>query len=420
MNRRASLIVAAIVLVGGMARAADWPEFRGPTGQGHAVGEKLPLEWGPDKNVAWKAAIPGSGWSSPVVVSDRVFLTAAVPAEANGDKADVALRSLCLDAETGRTLWDIEVFRQTAADAPRVHPKNSHASPTPLVSGDRVFVHFGHQGTACLNTSGKILWRNRDLKYPPVHGNGGSPILVDDLLVFSCDGASDPFIVALDARTGEVRWKTRREGDPVKKFAFSTPLLISVNGQRQIISPGSGSVGALDPKTGRELWRVRYDGYSVIPRPVFGHGLVFVSTGYDSPEVLAIRPNGSGDVTDTHVAWRESRGAPKTPSMLLVGEELYYVSDRGIASCVDAKTGKSHWQERAGSAFSASPIYANGRIYFQSEQGTGTVAKAGKKFEKLAENALGERTLASYAIAGGRIYIRSDKHLYCIAAGQAE
>lgn len=416
MKRRASLIVAVIILTSRMAPAADWPEFRGPTGQGHAASEQLPLEWGPDKNVAWKVAIPGAGWSSPVVVSGRVFLTAAVPSDgANDEKADVALRTLCLDAETGRTVWDVDVFSQTAADAPRIHPKNGHASPTPLVAGERVFVHFGHQGTACLDTSGKVVWRNRDLKYPPVHGNGGSPIVVDDLLVFSCDGSSDPFVAALDAGTGEVRWKTRREGDPVKKFAFSTPLLITVGSQRQIVSPGAGSVGAFDPQTGHEIWRVRYDGYSVIPRPVFGHGLVFISTGFDSPEVLAIRPDGSGDVTDTHVAWRLSRGAPNTPSLLLVGDELYFVSDRGIASCVDAKTGKIHWHERIGGAYSASPVFGDGRIYFQSEQGTGVVVKAAKKFEKLAENPLGERTLASYAVAAGQLYIRSEKHLYCIA-----
>jgi outer membrane protein assembly factor BamB len=399
-----------------VAPAADWPEFRGPTGQGHATGQKLPLEWGPDKNVVWKAAIPGTGWSSPVVANGQIILTAAVPVKDDDEKSDVALRTLCLDADSGKIVWNVEVFRQIAADAPRIHTKNSHASPTPLVAGERIFVHFGHQGTACLDTRGKILWRTAELKYPPVHGNGGSPILVDDVLVFSCDGASDPFVVALDAASGNVRWKTPRPSETVKKFAFSTPLLITAAGRRQIISPGAGSVGAFDPKTGDEIWRVQYDGYSVIPRPVFGHGLVFISTGYDSPEVLAIRPDGSGDVTDTHVAWRQSRGAPNTPSMLLVGDELFFVSDRGIASCVHAKSGKLHWQERIGGAYSASPIFADGQIYFQSEQGTGVVIKAGKEFEKLAENLLGERTLASIAAADSRIYVRSEKHLYCFGA----
>ena len=409
MSFRAAIAVFAALC--GLALAEDWPEFRGPTGQGHAIGQKPPLEWGPTKNVVWKVAIPGAGWSSPVIASGRVYLTAAV---AGDDTADTSLRTLCLDADTGRTLWDVEVFRQVAADAPRIHTKNSHASPTPLVAGNRVFVHFGHQGTACLDTSGKIVWRNDKLKYPPVHGNGGSPILVDDLLVFSCDGASDPFVVALDAANGEVRWKTPRPGETVKKFAFSTPLLITVGGRRQIISPGAGSVGSFDPKTGNEIWRVQYDGYSVIPRPVYGHGLVFISTGYDSPEVLAIRPDGKGDVTETHVSWRQSRSAPNTPSMLLVGDELYFVSDRGIASCVDAKSGKSHWNERLGGAFSASPVFADGLLYFQTEEGTSVVVKAARTFEKLSQNVLQERTLASIAVASNRLFIRTDKHLYCV------
>jgi outer membrane protein assembly factor BamB len=413
MKRTRALI--AVVGLSALCAAvhADWPEFRGPTGQGRAVGQSPPLEWGPEKNVVWKVAVPGSGWSSPVVADGRVYLTAAVA----GDKSpDASLRTLCFDAETGRTLWEKEIFQQVAADAPKIHTKNSHASPTPIVAGDRVYVHFGHQGTACLDTGGKIVWRNRELKYPPVHGNGGSPILVDDLLVFSCDGASDPFVVALDAATGKIRWKTPRPGETFKKFAFSTPLLITVGGRRQIISPGAGSVGAFDPKDGREIWRVQYDGYSVIPRPVYGHGLVFISTGYDAPEVLAIRPDGKGDVTDTHVAWRQSRGAPNTPSMLLVGDELYFVSDRGIGSCLDAKTGKSRWSERVGGAFSASPVLADGRIYFQSEEGVGVVVKVGTKFEKLAQNVLMERTLASIAVANDRIYVRSDKHLYCFGS----
>jgi outer membrane protein assembly factor BamB len=411
MSFRAAIAIFAAFSASFLAAAEDWPEFRGPTGQGHAIGQTPPLEWGPAKNVIWKVAVEGAGWSSPVVAGGHVFLTTAVTSD---NSEDASLRTVCLDAATGRSVWDVEVFRQIGADAPKIHTKNSHASATPLVAGNRVFVHFGHQGTACLDTSGKIVWRNRELKYPPVHGNGGSPILVDDLLVFSCDGASDPFVVALDATSGKVRWKTPRPGETVKKFAFSTPLLITVNGRRQIVSPGAGSVGAFDPNDGREIWRVQYDGYSVIPRPVYGHGLVFVSTGYDSPEVLAIRPDGKGDVTDSHVAWRQSRGAPNTPSMLLVGDELYFVSDRGVASCVDAKTGKSHWSERVGSAFSASPVFADGRIYFQSEEGMATVVKAGKRFEKLAQNSLKERTLASIAVAHGRIFLRSQKHHYCI------
>jgi outer membrane protein assembly factor BamB len=326
----------------------------------------------------------------------------------------MSLHALCLDESSGKTLWDAEVFG--GRQASHIHSKNSHASPTPLVADGRVYVHFGHQGTACLDVEGTVLWRNTTLAYPPVHGSGGSPILVGDALVFSCDGASDPFVVALDRNTGKVLWKTRRTTTAKKTFSFSTPLLITVNGQQQVISPGSGMVGAFDPKTGREIWRVRYgEGYSVIPRPVFGQGLIFIATGFDQPTVMAIRPGGHGDVTETHVAWTLKKSAPNTPSLMLVDEELYMVSDGGIASCVDAKTGRVHWQERIGGNYSASPIYADGRIYFQNEEGAGVVVKASDEFQKLANNTLGERTLASYAVADDALFIRTDKHLYKVS-----
>ncbi|MBK8001359.1 MAG: PQQ-binding-like beta-propeller repeat protein [Verrucomicrobia bacterium] len=399
-------------VIASLHAAQDWPEFRGPTGQGHATSTKLPLQWSATQNVAWKQTIPGRGWSSPVVVNGRLYLTSAVGEDGS---TPMSLRALCLEEASGRILWDVAVFGQEPAAAPRIHNKNSHASPTPLVADGRVYVHFGHQGTACLSLDGKVIWKNTDLSYPPVHGNGGSPILVENKLVFSCDGGSNPFVVALDKTTGKVIWKTPRVTPAKKTFSFSTPLLITVNGKQQIISPGSGAVCAFDPETGKEIWRARYgEGYSVIPRPVLGHGMIFIGTGYDSPIVMAIRVDGTGDVTDTHVAWTMKKGAPNTPSLLLVDTELYMVSDGGIASCVDAKTGAVHWQERVGGNHSASPLHANGRIYFQNEEGTGVVVKAGKTFEKLFSNDLAERTLASYAAAGDALYIRTAQHLYKI------
>jgi outer membrane protein assembly factor BamB len=400
------------------ATNADWPEFRGPTGQGTSTARHLPIEWssgdsGAARNIAWKTPLPGEGWSSPVLVGGRLYVTAAVP---NASGAQLSLRALCLDAATGRALWNTEVFPLVPSG--RKHEKNSHASPTPVVEGGRLFVHFGHQGTACLDLAGRVLWRNQSLKYSPVHGSGGSPIVVDDKLIFSCDGASEPFVVALHKLTGQIAWKAPRRTQAQRKFSFSTPLAITVGGQRQVISPGSGAVCAYDPRDGRELWRARYgEGYSVVPRPVFGHGLVFVSSGFDRPEVLAIRPDGKGDETGTHVAWKLARSAPKTPSLLLAGDELYLVSDDGIASGVDARTGQVHWQERVEGAYSASPVFADGRIYLQSEDGTGVVLKAGKTFAVLARNPLGERSLASYAVTDGALFIRTAGHLFCVKEG---
>jgi outer membrane protein assembly factor BamB len=406
-----ALLATCIVLPGVCARAEDWPEFRGPTGQGIASA-RLPVAWGPNRNVAWKQPIPGSGWSSPVVVAGRIYLTSSVPVPNSAD--DQSLRALCLDARTGKILWDREVLRQDGSKAPRIHGKNSHASPTPIVHDRRLYVHFGHQGTACLDLEGKVLWRNTTLKYQPVHGNGGTPILAGKALVFSCDGGDRSFIVALDRRSGKVLWKTDRRTNAFKKFSFGTPLLIEVKGRKQIISPGSDMVGAYDPDTGKEVWRVRYEGYSVIPRPVYGHGLVFLSTGFNTPTLMAIRPDGRGDVTETHVAWTTNRAAPHTPSPLLVGGELYAVSDRGVASCLDAKTGRVHWRQRLGGNYSASPLFAGGRIYFQSEEGTGVVLEAGKEFKLLAKNPLDERTLASLAVADEALFLRTASNLYRI------
>jgi outer membrane protein assembly factor BamB len=247
-----------------------------------------------------------------------------------------------------------------------------------------------------------------------VHGNGGSPICVDDLLIYNADGGDSRFIVALDRNTGNLRWKTERTWKTASGFSFSTPLLITVNGKKQVISPATDAVVAYDPIDGREIWRVHYQGYSVIPQPLYGNGLVYVCSGYTFPALLAIRPDGQGDVTETHIAWVTKKGVPYTSTPVLVGTELYMVSDTGSASCVDALTGQFHWRERIGGNFSASPLAAEGRIYFQSEEGVGTVVKQGKKFERLAKNDLGERSLASYAAAEGALFVRTQHALYRI------
>lgn len=395
-----------------LAAQEDWPQFRGPTGQGVAFDADPPLRWSPTENVAWKTPIPGSGWSSPIVYRGRIYLTTAVT---DGDGVPTSLRAICVDSETGDIVWNREVFTP-GGDAPK-HSKNTHASSTPIAVGEDLYVHFGHLGTACLTLDGEVVWRQDQLDYPPVHGNGSSPVVAGDKLVFNCDGGSDPFVVALHRSTGEVAWRAPRETAAAKKFSFSTPLVVADGGRQLAVSPGSGAVIAYDAGTGREVWRVGYgQGYSVVPRPVLGNGLVYVSSGFESASVYAIRTGGRGDVSDTHVAWKASRGAPKTPSMLLVGEELYFVADNGIITCVDGHTGKQHWQERVGGNVSASPVCADGRIYVTTEEGKTLVVAASTEFEKLAENELGERTLASPAVVGDSIFMRTAAHLYRLKA----
>jgi outer membrane protein assembly factor BamB len=414
MNRMIVSIVATIAL-SAVAAGEDWPQFRGPTGQGLAPDARLPIEWSATKNVTWKKELPGLGWSSPVVGGGKIYLTTAVAAS-EAKAADFSLRALCLDAKSGDTVWNVEVFLEKKG-TPKPHAKNSHASPTPILDGDRLFVHYGHMGTACLDLKGKVVWRNTEIKYKPVHGNGGTPILEGGAageLVFSADGGDKQFVVALDAKTGKVRWKTDRKSTASKKFSFSTPLAIDADGRREIVSPGAGAVVAYDPKNGKEIWRCGYgEGYSVTPRPVYGHGLVYVSSSFDQPVLYAIRPEGTGDITK-NIVWSLKKGAPHTSSPVLVGDELYVVSDSGLGSCVDAKTGKVHWQQRLGAAFSASPLFADGRIYCLTEDGVGVVVKASPTYTPLAKNELGEKTLASYAVVGDALLLRTEHNLYRI------
>jgi len=408
-----ALACLAIFTLHVSAAETEWPQFRGPTGQGISAATGLPTEWDANKNVAWKIAVPGRGWSSPVISKGRIFLTTSV-IDANGE---TTLRALAIEARDGRLVWDTEIFKPDAESTAAMHRKNSLASPTPIIAGDRVYVHFGHMGTAALDLEGKALWRQTELKYPPTHGSGGSPVLVGDELVFSCDAQKEPFVAALDVATGAVRWKTPRNSPAKKQFSFSTPLVIQNDGATQVISPGSGFVGAYDPRDGRELWRVGYgEGYSVIPRPVFAHGLLFVSSGYDAPIFHAIKPAGaSGDATATAIAWSQRKGAPNTPSAVVVGNEVYFVSDAGIATCADALTGEIRWNERLGGNFSASPIVAEGRLYFLNETGVGYVTKAAPTFELLATNDLGEKALASPAAIDGALFIRTEASLWKIA-----
>ena len=396
MRRRDSLLLLSTPLLAG-----DWPQFRGPSGQGVSPEKGLPLDWSATKNVKWKAAIPGSGWSSPSIAGDRIWLTTAT-------ERGASLRVLVVDSATGKIALDKEVIRVTD-QGPGIHGKNSFASPTAIVSGDRVYLHFGFYGTACVNLKGDVIWK-QTLKYEPQHGPGGSPALFEDLLIISCDGFDAQYVVALDAATGKVRWKTPRgKGNQ----AYTTPLVIDVEGRAQVVSPGAHHAYAYDPRTGKELWYIEYgSGFSNVPRAVYAHGLVYICSGFFEPVLFAVRPDGKGNVTKSHVAWSHKRAVPLTPSPVVVGDEIYIVSDNGIGTCLDAKSGEVRWTQRIGGNHSASPLAADGRIYFLSEEGECTVIAPGKSYRELARNAIGERTLASLAVSDKALYLRGERSLY--------
>ena len=390
----------------------SWPAFRGPDGNGVAADQQAPVDWSASENIRWRMEMPGQGWSSPVVGDGKAYLTAAIPVE--NVENELRLCLLIVDVEKGELMQTIDVMRQSGERPARIHAKNSHASPTPILSGNRVYVHFGYQGTACLTRDGQLLWQNRDLYFRPTHGNGGSPVLVDGRLVFTCDGDKNPRVVALDAETGKLAWETPRPVSAKKTFSFCTPTVIQVDGRKQIVAPGSDCVLAINPDDGKVIWDVRYEGYSVVPKPVFHGGLVYISTSFDRPEILAIDPSDSGVVTDSNVVWRVDRNAPKTPSMLASQGLLYSISDDGIALCVDAVTGEIRYRKRIGGGFSASPLLAGGNLYFTSEDGVTTVIRAGPEFDQVAENEIGERTLASLAVVDGDLLLRTDQALYRI------
>lgn len=410
----AGLVSSGRVDRSGVVSAQDWPQFRGPTGQGIAEVSNLPVRWSETSNVRWKVPVDGSGWSSPVLAHGRVWLTTAVEVPDPGRRnRALSLRAVAFDAETGARMLDVEVFRLSRLRP--LNPKNSFASATPIVDGDRVYVHFGADGTAALSQTGEVLWRAR-FPYESQHGGGGSPVLYHDLLIVNCDGNDvDAFVVAIDTRTGKERWRRHRRKPSDQ--AYTTPLVIAVEGRDQLISVGAYRTEAYDPESGRDLWHVTYeDGFSNVPRPVFGHGLVFIATGFQQPRLIAVRPDGHGDVTRTHIAWTLERGAPLTPSPLLVGDDLYVVSDTGILTVVEARTGRQRYQQRLAGTYSASPLFADGRVYLLNEDGLTTVLSPGAAFARVAVNQLDGTTLASLAAAPGALFLRSESALYRIGS----
>jgi outer membrane protein assembly factor BamB len=401
---------------------AQWPQFRGPDGNGHAASRNLPLTWSEDQNVRWKTPIHGRAWSSPVILGGQVWLTTATE---DGRE----LSAIAVDEATGKIVYDLKLFQ--VATPQYAHPFNTYASPTPVIEPGRVYVTFGSPGTAAIDTAtGKVIWERRDLECNHFRGAGSSPIIWNDLLIMHYDGSDVQYLVGLDKKTGKTVWQTKRsidfqdlgpdgkpqaEGDLRK--AFATPHVITVNGEPLLVSLGAKAAYGYDPRTGREIWRIiERSAHSASTRPVVSHGLVFYPTGWGKAQLMAVRPDGRGDVTDTHVVWRLARGVPNKPSLILLGDLIFMVNDAGIVSCVEAKTGEVVWQSRVGGTYSASPIVAGGRVYLFSEEGKTTVLDAGRAFKVLAENQLGDGFMASPAVAGDALYLRSRTHLYRIEA----
>uniref|UniRef100_A0A7C2PIU4 Pyrrolo-quinoline quinone n=1 Tax=Schlesneria paludicola TaxID=360056 RepID=A0A7C2PIU4_9PLAN len=396
------LWLLCLMLLPAVCAAGDWPQFRGPTQQGVSTETGLPVTWSETEHIAWKTELPGLGWSSPSIVGTQIWLTTALD---DGH----SLRALCLDLGSGRIVKDVEVFHKD--DPGSIHKKNSHASPTPVIEDDRVYVHFGKHGTACLTTVGDIVWRT-ELAYEHRHGPGGSPVVFENLLIINCDGTDTQYVVALDKRTGREVWRQFR-GDA--SMAYSTPTLTAVNGRPVLVSCGGEWTVAYEPATGKELWRFRYPkGYSNVPRPAVAFGMAYVSSGYNTPTLYAVPLEAQGELGTDDAVWKVTKGAPRNASPLIAGDELYMVSDNGIVTCLDARTGAQHWQERVGGDCSASPLFADGRIYITNETGETTVLAAGTSYQELAKNALPGRTLASLATADGAFFLRTDAALYRI------
>lgn len=420
MLRIPTLLIASTLAVANAA-LADWPDFRGPTFDGHApAGVSLPLQWSETNNVAWKTALPHKGWSTPVILGKRIWLTTATD-----DGHDFF--ALCVDADSGKIVFNERLFHADTPE-PLGNKLNSYASPSPVIEAGRVYVHFGSYGTACLDAeSFKVIWKRDDLPCKHFRGPGSSPALFNDLLILTMDGIDLQYLVALDKKTGKTVWKTdrtatwndieasglpRANGDFRK--AYSTPLIVEFNGAKQMLTVGSKAAYAHDPQTGRELWKLDHAGFSPATRPVCDGTNVFVSTGNGKAEMIAVRLGGAGALTETNILWRNSRGTPRMPSPVLVGELLFLLSDGGIATCLEAATGKELWQERLGGEYAASMIYAGERIYCFSQDGKVTVLKPSRTFEILATSRLDGGFMASPAVIGNTFILRTRTHLYRI------
>jgi hypothetical protein len=413
-----------------VAEEGNWNQFRGPHADGTTTATNLPVTFAEGSpEIVWKTPIPGRAWSSPVVWGKQIWVTNAPELENKRtdkpitDKSieklekPVELSAVCIDFDTGKVIHDIKLFDVYFLQV--THVTNSYASPTPYIEEGRVYVHFGAYGTACLDTkTGKKIWERTDLECNHFRGPGSSPIVYGDLLYLTFDGYDFQYITALDKMTGKTVWKRNRDidygtTDGDAKKAYSTPILINADGRDLLISPFAKATIAYDPKSGEPVWTVRHGGMNAAGRPLYGHGLLYITTADGQNPMIAVDPKGQGDITD-HIVWRSNKSIPKRPSQILLGDLLFMVNDGGVASCVEAKTNAEVWTHRLGGEFWASPLSANGLIYAFSQAGMIYVFKAGREFELVAENQLGSGFLASPAVVGNSLVLRSKTHLYRI------
>ncbi|MCP4450965.1 MAG: PQQ-binding-like beta-propeller repeat protein [Planctomycetes bacterium] len=419
-------LAGCLTILGPVPVHADWPAFRGPLGNGvvpasaDGASGRAPLQWSETQHVTWKTPIPHSGLSTPVVMDGRVWLTTAT---LEGHDSFV----LCLDARTGEVLLNKRLFHAEDPE-PLGNKVNGYASPSPVVEAGRVYVSFGSYGTACLDTrTFDVLWSHKDLPCRHYRGPGSSPILFKDLLILTMDGVDRQYVAALNKMTGKTRWRTDRTADfkdldvtgqPARegdfRKAFATPLIVTVKGKAHMISAGSRAVYGYDPLSGQELWTLAHDDYSSSASPVFGQGLAYVLTGFGKAELFAMPANGRGSLSEEAIVWRTRKQMPRTPSPVLIDGLLFTLADNGTLTCLDAVTGQEVWRERLKGKFAASLLYANGQIYCVDQEGKTTVLKAGQTFSVLAENTLESGCMASPAVSGNALLLRTKTHLYRI------
>tara|TARA_B100000900_G_scaffold179345_1_gene151959 strand:+ start:1345 stop:2595 length:1251 start_codon:yes stop_codon:yes gene_type:complete len=389
----------------------QWSQFRGHYGNGIIKSTSAPINWSENTNIDWSTPIHDRGWSSPVIWNDQIWMTTATK---DGNK----MYAICVNKLSGKIEHDLHVFDVKSPQA--ITNENTYASPTPVVEEGRVYVHFGTYGTACISTKdGQILWKRRDLNCDHEIGAGpaSSPFIYNDFLIFNVDGRDVQYVIALNKETGKTAWKTNRSVDfsdvqVNQRKAYGTPFIIPRGNSNQMVSIGAKGVYSYDPENGKELWKAEHRGWSIAPRPVYGEGLVFTMIDRDRPEMWAINPNGSGDITETHIEWKETKRMPPRASPIIIKGLLFVVDRNGYISCIEAKTGKSIWQKRMKGRFSASPILANNLIYFFNEDTVCTIIKPTRELEIVAENKLSDdKLMATPAFDENSIYIRTEKNL---------